>query len=353
VRRGLIPKSTPPRVTLALVVSFLVLTLGSCTGSAPRGPGGGKPRSPTDHPSPAVSAPPPASETISPPAGTPRTDLAGRLAFSADDDVYSMDADGTHLRRLTTRIGPEFDPSWSPDGSRIVYRDSRRGINDNDELYVMNADGTNRHALWRAPSNEWGPAWSPDGRLIAFSSTRDGPPQLFVIRPDGSGLRKILDVEAEYPAWSPDGSRIAFMGQEPGAHGPDPNYDIFVVGLDGSGLRRLTDYGGEDGLPRWSPDGRSIAYQTTRDDTGGLAGAAGPYTDVYLMDSDGSNPHRLTSLFSYTPSFSPDGRFVLVSATGLPPTRFRLYVVDLHTGEISRIPTPAGLGGALDVDWTA
>jgi Tol biopolymer transport system component len=50
--------------------------------------------------------------------------------------------DGTHRRRLMRLRGPEFDPSWSPDGRRLAFRDSRRGINENDEIYVMDADGS-------------------------------------------------------------------------------------------------------------------------------------------------------------------------------------------------------------------
>src|SRR5689334_19337753 len=74
-------------------------------------------------------------------------DLHGRVVFSRRGDIWSADADGSRPRRVTSGHGPEFDPSWSPDGWRIVYRDSRRGINHNDEIYVMNADGSHRRNL--------------------------------------------------------------------------------------------------------------------------------------------------------------------------------------------------------------
>src|SRR5512142_2760400 len=114
--------------------------------------------------------------------------LQGRVVFDNGEDIYSANADGTGLRQLTTNPGPEFDPMWSPDGRRIVYRDSRRGINQDDEIYVMNADGSGQRDLTNSPSSdEWGPAWSPDGRQIAFNSTRaSGLPRLFVVRADGS-----------------------------------------------------------------------------------------------------------------------------------------------------------------------
>ena len=78
--------------------------------------------------------------------GTPidRSTLRGRIVLSTEDDVYTANVDGTGLVQVTSRRGAEFDPFWSPDGSRIVYRDSRRGINHDDEICVMNADGSER-----------------------------------------------------------------------------------------------------------------------------------------------------------------------------------------------------------------
>jgi TolB protein len=224
------------------------------------------------------------------------------VVFSRRGDVWSANADGSGLRRLTFGRGPEFDPSWSPDGSRIVYRDSRRGINVNDEIDVMGADGSHRRNLTRSPYNEWSPAWSPDGRLIAFYSG-----ELFVMRPDGSGQRAITSIEGEYPAWSADGRRVAFMSAQPDARGSNPNYDVFVVDPDGNGLRQLTDWPGEDGWPAWSPDGRWIAFTTTHDVR------AGKY-DVWVMRADGSAKRRVAP--GSFQVWSPDGRFLMFSTGG-------------------------------------
>src|SRR5204862_4737013 len=94
--------------------------------------------------------------------------LPGRVAFSHHDDIWVADPDGQHARQLTHGHGPEFDPSWSPDGRQVTYRDSRRGINLDDEIYVVDAADRQRHNLSRDPSNQWSPAWSRDGRLIAY-----------------------------------------------------------------------------------------------------------------------------------------------------------------------------------------
>ena len=106
----------------------------------------------------------------------------------------------------------------------------------------MDSDGGNLRVLTAWPSDEWGPAWSPDGSRIAFSSGRDGIMAVWVMNADGSGAKRLSDVEGEYPTWSPDGSRIAFAssmgGQTPFG---DPDYDVWVMNADGSGATNLTN----------------------------------------------------------------------------------------------------------------
>jgi TolB protein len=267
--------------------------------------------------------------------------LRGRIVYSHGDDVWVARADGSRPRRLTHRPGPEFDPSWSPDGRRIAYRDSRRGINRNDEIYVMHADGTHTRNLTRSPYNEWSPSWSPDGGLIAFYSA-----ELFVMRPDGTRARPVIEVEGEYPAWSPDGRQIAFMSAQPGARGNNPNYDVVVVNRNGSGTRRLTDWPGEDGWPAWSPDGELIAYTTSQDSHGQFEGR-GPYMNVHVMRPDGSGKRRVVhGVWGAYPAWSPDGRFI--AFTGNPLSGF-----DEHVWVVSPDGTgqqKLGIAGALP-DW--
>ena len=247
-----------------------------------------------------VVKPWPRPEPLQPKASSiPLASLRGRIVFSRGDDIWIAHADGSHAKRVTTRPGPEFDPSWSPDGSRVAYRDSRHGINRNDEIYTIDANGAHRRNLTRSPTNEWSPSWSPDGKLIAFYSR-----QLYVMRSDGSGARPITNVEGEYPAWSPDGQQIAFMSSQPNARGADPNYDIFVVNRDGTALRQLTSWPGEDGWPAWSPDGKRIVFTTTH-------GTVSERYDLWIMLADGSRKHRLTAgSFSV---WSPDGRAIMFS----------------------------------------
>ena len=264
--------------------------------------------------------------------------LHGRVTFSHRDDIWIADPDGRHARRLTHGRGPEFDPSWSPDGKQIAYRDSRRGVNVDDEIYVVDVMSRHRRNLTRDPSNQWSPSWSPDGRLIAYY---DG--QLSVMRADGSDQHVLTTIEGEYPAWSPDGQRIAFMSAEPGARGGNPNYDVFVADRDGSHLRKLTNWPGEDGWPAWSPDGRFIAFSSIHGATGGARYA------LYVMRSDGSGKRRLAAgVDGDFPVWAPDGKSIMFSWPRSSERAEHLWVIRPDGSGLKELP----LEGWLP-DWSA
>jgi Tol biopolymer transport system component len=275
--------------------------------------------------------------------------LNGRILFSTEDDINTANADGTGPIRVTRREGPEFDPAWAPDGRRIVYRDSRRGINHDDEIFVMNADGTGPTNLTKDPGNDWGPDWSPDGTTIVFNSDREGLPMGgFLMNADGSHLRRIpTDAYVEYPAWSPDGTRIAFMGGTSSAE-----YDIWVVDVEGTNLVQITDSPGPDGWPSWSPDGTRIAFTSVRDDCSyseapdcRTTGDIGPHHDVWVVNVDGTGLARVTAEFGQFVTWSPEGEYLLVSG-------FDLYVIRPDGTGRASVDIP-GVSGALFPDWIA
>jgi Tol biopolymer transport system component len=90
-------------------------------------------------------------------------------------------------------------------------------------------------------------ASGPSGRIV-FNSYRDGNSEIYAINPDGSGLERLTDNEADdtCPAWPPDGTRIAFVSSR------DGNEEIYVVRADGSDLRLLTRDGSADNWPTWT-----------------------------------------------------------------------------------------------------
>jgi TolB protein len=247
--------------------------------------------------------------------------LDGRFVFGGggnsmeSTEVYTARADGSRVTRLTNNRIPDFDPSWSPDGSEIVFR---RHLGENAEIFAMRSDGSAVRNLTREPAVDWGPEWSPDGEWIAFNSGRDSTSDLhgFLIDPDGKRLRRLSeDVFVEYPSWSPDGTKIAFMSQT--WNGAGGNYEIFVMNADGSGVRQLTDVPGDDGWPAWSPDGTKIVFTSLRDDCAFTDRAGckdlddiGEFHSLYVMDADGSNQTRVTDVFGQFAVWSPDGEFI-------------------------------------------
>lgn len=246
--------------------------------------------------------------------------LKGHIAFSAGppgaEDIYTVDPDGSELRRVTTDPGADFDPSWSPDGSQIAYRHQSDG-SSTSEIYLIGADGSSPTNLSHNEGNnpDWGPAWSPDGSTIAWNTHQAGPGSSFVlglVSPNGNQFHTIdPGIWVEYPAWSPDGLRIAIMSQTP--EGSD-NYEIAVMNSDGTGAVRLTDVPGPDGWPAWSPDGSLLAFTTVRDDCAFSdapdclsSGDIGPFHTLWIMNADGTRQHQVSRRFVQIPAWSPDG----------------------------------------------
>ena len=228
------------------------------------------------------------------PAWSPdRTRIAFHSYRDGDWDIFLMNADGSNQRRLTDNRASDTFPAWSPDGTQIAFHSHRTG---NWDIFLMNADGSNQRRLTDNRASDRSPIWSPDGTQIAFVSGRTGNDDIFLMDADGEDeyLRRLTNDSGpdQSPAWSPDGTQIAF-------HSHRGDWDIFLMNADGSNPHRLTYSIASDTFPAWSPDGTQIAFQSYRDGD----------SDIYVMDADGSNLRRLTnnSASDREPAWSPDG----------------------------------------------
>jgi Tol biopolymer transport system component len=229
---------------------------------------------------------------------------------SNSHDIFAMDSNGSNLTNLTNIQGSDLEPSWSPDGKQIAFvswRDTNL-TTGTAQLYVMNPSGTNQTRLTFDVNNYRGPSWSPDGRQIAFWGG-PGRSQIYVINANGTNMRplttdNLMPYENIHSAWSPDGSRIAFSSNR------DGDYDIYVMNSDGSNVHRVMDSTGDDFSPAWSPDGMCIVFTSNRNGN----------AELYAMNADGSNQTRLTNspATEATPAWQPVSQTVLTSQPAPP-----------------------------------
>jgi TolB protein len=190
-------------------------------------------------------------------------------AFIEHSDIVIRDLSGRHAHvvlRSRPFAGDNGEMVASPDGAHITFvrhnsplAEPAGGI----AIFVMRSDGTHLRRItpWSLRAGDH-PDWSPDGRWILFRSNEDGGflnSQLYVIHPDGSGLRQITHVSADTQllsaSFSPDGTRIVYS--QTGTAG-EP--DIFTARVDGSDVRQVTRTPLWDSAPDWGPKRSSPAH---------------------------------------------------------------------------------------------
>ncbi len=205
-----------------------------------------------------------------------------RIAFALDDcSVAIMDADGSDLQLIADDVGLcQSDPSFTPDGTRIVFEHFDWMGTGADEVWSMKPDGSDKRLVTGDGAID--PNVSPDGRQLSFKGAGGA---LFVQRMDGSGLVQVSpSVSVAYKSdWAPNGRRLVFGdASEPG---PGDPVNIVTVRPDGTDLRYLTHYAGPSraNVGGYSPDGRWIVFRL---ETDGLVG-------LYRMRPDGTDLHRI------------------------------------------------------------
>jgi Tol biopolymer transport system component len=279
--------------------------------------------------------------------------VSGKIAYtkyaSGYWSIWVINADGTHSTHLVDCLQSECYPSWSPDGTKIVFQ---RAVADGVGTFVINADGSNMTRLTPLPATGYSgdirPSWTPDGRIVFnhvvnFSVV---PPltDIMIMNADGTGAYTVLASNGDSnlePRMSPDGKKIVFMSQ----HNSPTAWQIFTVNADGTNLKQLTNEAANHGDPVWSPDGTKISFGSDRE--------GGGKVNIFTVNADGSNLQQITH---FNPpyeagdnSWTSDGKYMAFewdvngSKQSDPNARAEVWIVP---ADGSRQPWSTGAGCA-------
>ena len=200
--------------------------------------------------------------------------------YSAYQIYYATD-DGRILKSLTTGPGYNAEATLSTDGKKIVFTSSRDGDLD---IYTMNVDGTKVRRLTNTLGYDDGPFFSPDGNWIVYRAhhpksdeeiahyksllaqglVEPSEMDLYVMRADGSNQQQITKLPGASfaPSFFLDSQRIIFASNY--EHPTTSQFELYTIGRDGSGLERVTFAGGFNAFPQFSPDGKKLVFVSNR-----------------------------------------------------------------------------------------
>ncbi len=225
---------------------------------------------------------------------------AARVAFTCYASAYGIVSPQICMFSMDTGRpvtfpryhGTNSAPTWSPDGSQILFSSSMQG---NPELYVMDANGNRAKRLTFSTGASTSPAWNPKtGQTVAFVSDRSGIPQLYLANADGTNVAKLDLPDMGYvidPAWAPNGQLLSFSWRR-----PNGNFDIYVMDVASRQIIELTRDSGRNERPFWAPDGRHLVFESTRSGS----------RQIWVMLADGSQPKQLTQgSGNESPNWSP------------------------------------------------
>lgn len=218
-------------------------------------------------------------------------------AIYPEYDIFSVNADGTGIKQMTSTPGYDAEATLSPNGKKIVFTSERDGDLD---IYSMDTKGKNVKRLTNELGYDGGAFYSPDNKMIVYRSSHPKTPEdvkkykdllaqhlivpttfeVWVMNADGSGKRQVTKLNAASfaPFFTPDGKKIIFCTNYFATDSRKRNFDLALINVDGTGLERITFNETFDGFPMFSPDGKKLVFASNRN-----AAAQGD-TNVFIAD---------------------------------------------------------------------
>ncbi len=214
---------------------------------------------------------------------------------NGNEDIFSMDLDGSALTQLTENTDKDAYPSVSTDGQKIAYTTD---INGYWQIMVMDWDGKNKTQLTDDPVRSGYPTWSFDGRYIFYEVYKDGDWEIYRMNSDGSN-KKRLTFNASTHDWHP----FAHPYQEKVIYesGPIGQEEIYIMDNDGDNIEQISEGSNRKRVPSMSVDGEYILFMGYEENL----------EFVYIMDGNGENIRKISGRRkSGHPFISPDNSII-------------------------------------------
>lgn len=224
-------------------------------------------------------------------------------------EIYLMDRDGKNLRRLTNNHGV-YDgyPTWFPDSETILFSSE---VDSLFKLFSIRADGTGLKQLTTGSGDDQRANISKDGKQIVFNRNFNGDINIYTMpvslsesneyEIDTDSILKISNPEYAYAHWSPNGKQLVYQAKLAG------DWDVFIMDEDGGNVKNLSKNDFNDVHPSWSPDGKWIAFSSDRDGD----------KEIFVMDIEGKNIKQIThnELRDIHPYWSPDSNNIIFNTS--------------------------------------
>ena len=203
-------------------------------------------------------------QNVSPtPLGADHLQIAYASTRTGVAQIYLTNILSDQAIAITNMPGGACQPSWSPDGTRLVFISPcniKKDSYPQSSLFIINADGTNLQPLPSTTGGDFEPAWSPEGQFIAFTSLRDGFMQIYSYDiTNKNEIRRLVDANnkaVRQPSWSPDGKQIVYAFRRV------TTYELWLMSSLGSNEKQLYVSGDilSNQYPVWAPDGKFILF---------------------------------------------------------------------------------------------